>query len=133
MNNKSIGERIRRRREELKLTQTDVADMIGIAQASYNKFEKGQIKNIVNDHFEAIATALQTDIYSFLPSYSFLEDKAKVLEDDMNARYEKLLSDKNVEIEKLERAIRDKDEIISLMRENTTLLRQELERLQSKQ
>jgi len=133
MNNKSIGERIRRRREEMGLTQTDVAGMIGITQASYNKFENGQVKNIVNKHFEAIATALQTDIYSFLPSYCFLEDKARMLEEDMTARYEKMLADRDAEIGKLERTIRDKDEIISLMRDKTSLLRQELERLQPKQ
>ena len=52
----SIGKRIKERRKELKLTQVQLSEMIGIAQQSLQKIENGTTKNPRN--IQALANAL---------------------------------------------------------------------------
>ena len=53
----SIGNRIKERRKELKLTQVKLSEMIGIAQQSLQKIENGTTKNPRN--IQALANALE--------------------------------------------------------------------------
>ncbi|GAA79262.1 MULTISPECIES: LexA family transcriptional regulator [unclassified Pseudoalteromonas] len=53
----SIGNRIKERRKELKLTQVKLSEMIGIAQQSLQKIENGTTKNPRN--IQALAEALE--------------------------------------------------------------------------
>ncbi|TMP70434.1 XRE family transcriptional regulator [Pseudoalteromonas sp. S1609] len=53
----SIGNRIKERRKELKLTQVKLSEMIGIAQQSLQKIENGTTKNPRN--IQALAKALE--------------------------------------------------------------------------
>lgn len=55
-----IGERIRQRRESLGITQTALADRVGISKQNLYKYETGIIANIPSDRVEAIAAALDT-------------------------------------------------------------------------
>ena len=59
-----IGERIRNRRIQLNISQTDLAYMISSTKQNVYKYENGIITNIPSDKIEAIALALQTT-----PSY----------------------------------------------------------------
>lgn len=52
------GERIRTRREQLGLSQTSLADMIGESKQTVYKYESGIISNIPSDKVEAIAEVL---------------------------------------------------------------------------
>lgn len=54
------GERIRSRREELGIGQTDLAKKVGISKQSLYKYEKDIITNIPTDVVERLATALDT-------------------------------------------------------------------------
>ena len=52
------GERIKMRREQLGITQTALADMIGESKQTIYKYESGVVSNIPSDKIEAIANAL---------------------------------------------------------------------------
>ncbi len=54
------GERIKRRREELTLTQTQLAEAIGSTKQNLYKYENDIISNIPSDKVEALAHALKT-------------------------------------------------------------------------
>lgn len=60
----SIGKRIKRLRESLKLTQEDVADKVGVAIQTIYKYENEIVTNIPLDKLEKIASVLNTS-----PSY----------------------------------------------------------------
>lgn len=55
-----IGERIKHRREELGIAQTQLAEQIGSSKQNLYKYENGIIANIPADKIEAIAKALHT-------------------------------------------------------------------------
>jgi len=126
MNSKEIGQRIKNLRIALHLSQEAVADMVGIKQVSYCKYETGET-HIFARHLEAIATALGTDIPGLLTSYDF-SDKVRVLEDDIKARYDLLLEDERTKVRKLEQTVRDKETIIGLMQDKISFLQKELEK-----
>ncbi len=54
------GERIKARRRELGMTQTDLATALGTTKQNIYKYETGVITNIPSDKIEAMAKALQT-------------------------------------------------------------------------
>ena len=55
------GERIRLRREQLGITQTQLAEAIGSTKQNVYKYENNVISNIPSDKIEAIAAVLQTE------------------------------------------------------------------------
>ena len=55
------GERIRLRREQLGMTQTQLAEAIGSTKQNIYKYENDIISNIPSDKMESIAAALRTD------------------------------------------------------------------------
>lgn len=56
---KTFGERLRERREELGLTQVEVAEKIGVTAATYCRYETGVLNNIFLDKVIRIAEALK--------------------------------------------------------------------------
>ncbi len=60
MDNKQLGARIRQRRQELGLTQGDVAAAIGVAVSTVQRYETGAIDKLKMPVLDAIARALQT-------------------------------------------------------------------------
>ncbi len=61
-----IGERIRQKREEMKISQYAVAYCIGMSQAAYSKIERGETEVKVS-HLYQIATVLKISVYDLLP------------------------------------------------------------------
>lgn len=55
----NIGERIKDRRTELRLTLEEVAKRAGVGKATICRYEKGVILNIPSDRIERIAKALR--------------------------------------------------------------------------
>lgn len=55
----NIGQRIKDRRNELRLTLDDVAKTAGVGKATVCRYEKGEIMNIPSDRIEKIAKALR--------------------------------------------------------------------------
>ena len=56
----TTGDRIRKRREELGMSQVELASKIGVDKASVGRYEKGQIEKIPYMTFIKILIALQT-------------------------------------------------------------------------
>lgn len=61
MGNKRIGARIEQRRKELGLTLDDIAQEIGVAKSTVQRYEKGTIEKIKLPVMEAIARALNVN------------------------------------------------------------------------
>ncbi len=64
---KSIGDRIRRRREYIKLRQEDVAEKLSMSQANYGKIENGKVGISASD------LGRLANILGVLPSYLYGE------------------------------------------------------------
>ena len=60
------GQRIKKRREELSIQQTELARRVGITKHTLYKYENDIITNIPSDNLEKIAKALDVS-----PSYIF--------------------------------------------------------------
>ena len=50
---------IKNRREELGLTQKDVADYVGVSEATISRWESGEIKNFRRDKIRSLAQILK--------------------------------------------------------------------------
>lgn len=61
MGNKDIGLRLEQRRKELGLTLDDVAQEIGVAKSTIQRYEKGNIEKIKLPVIEAISRVLQVN------------------------------------------------------------------------
>lgn len=68
---KLLGERIKKRREELKLNQGELASKLQIGRTSVSNIEAGRQQPPLNVLYE-ICNALDIDIQSILPTYSEL-------------------------------------------------------------
>lgn len=62
----SIGELIRNRRIELKLTLEEVGDMVGVSKSTVKKWEDGYISNMKRDKIALLARALQIQPVSLI-------------------------------------------------------------------
>ncbi|WP_054277933.1 helix-turn-helix domain-containing protein [Clostridioides difficile] len=59
--NKKIGKRIKETRENIGLTLKDVADRVGVATSTIQRYEKGEISQLKLPVLESIAKALNVD------------------------------------------------------------------------
>lgn len=75
----SLGERIRSRRLEMKLTQRQLAAKCGVTEATINRYESGDIKNPSMDIIRLLTEALRTE-----PNYLMGWDDVPI---DNEARY----------------------------------------------
>lgn len=62
----NIGELIRNRRLELKLTLEQVGDMVGVSKSTVKKWEDGFISNMKRDKIALLANALQIQPVSLI-------------------------------------------------------------------
>ena len=59
MKENSIGKKLRDRRIELSLTQRDVANHVGVTEATVSRWESGEIDNMRRDKIASLAKVLQ--------------------------------------------------------------------------
>jgi HTH-type transcriptional regulator, cell division transcriptional repressor len=57
--NVEVSDRIRNRRAELHLTLYDIAEKVGVSEATVQRYESGKIKNIRQDKIAKLSAALQ--------------------------------------------------------------------------
>ena len=57
----SLGDRIRARREQLNMTQAQLADKIGVKIATISRYESGSIPNPPQERLAALIDALKVD------------------------------------------------------------------------
>lgn len=61
MNNKEIGNRIKSRRKELKFTLQEIADKVGVASSTIQRYESGSISQLKLPVLESIAKAINVN------------------------------------------------------------------------
>ena len=59
MEKENIGELLRKRRNELSLTQRQVANQVGVTEATVSRWESGDIDNMRRDKIASLANALK--------------------------------------------------------------------------
>ena len=125
MDDATIKNNLEKKRNELGLSQTEMARRLEISLNAYRKLEKGKTR-ILNEHVEKFAektgTSVAELVNGFEPRNSAMvglndvkenyDKKLRVLEDG----YIKEIAMLKTEIERLNDKIKDKDEIISMNR-----------------
>ncbi|WPP47960.1 helix-turn-helix domain-containing protein [Catalinimonas niigatensis] len=114
---KSLGELIRKRRAELGLSQTGLAQKLDITQGQMGKIERGEV-SITIDRLRELSTLLKTSLINFL-----IESSYDTITDDLRTKY-KLYSDHLTQHQKKffeSEVIYLRDELDSLKRENSAL------------
>lgn len=88
----TVGDRIRKKRENLKISQKELADKIKIKKQTMNKYEMNIITNIPSDKIEELAKILECS-----PAYLMgWEDESSNLPEhtyNLNSKEELLLTD----------------------------------------
>lgn len=59
MEKNSVGKKLRERRSELSITQKQVADYVGVTEATVSRWESGEIDNMRRDKIARLASVLQ--------------------------------------------------------------------------
>lgn len=59
MEKQSVGELLRKRREELSLTQRQIANEVGVTESTVSRWESGDIDNMRRDKIARLANALK--------------------------------------------------------------------------
>lgn len=62
-----MGEKIKKRREELKMSQDELAEKAGISRQTVSAIETGKYENVMIGTLKAIARALSCELDFFLP------------------------------------------------------------------
>ncbi|HBN02180.1 MAG TPA: hypothetical protein DD383_06185 [Rikenellaceae bacterium] len=125
MDDATIKSNLEKKRNELGLSQTEMARRLEISLNAYRKLEKGKTR-ILNEHVEKFAEKTGTSVAELVNGFEPIsslsvglndikenyDKKFRVLEEG----YIKEISMLREEIERLTEKIKDKDEIISINR-----------------
>lgn len=76
----SIGQRIKHRRKELKMSADELARRLGKDRSTIYRYEKGEIENLPLDILEPIAAALNTSP-AYLMGWEKVQKKNDILSD----------------------------------------------------
>ena len=91
----SIGDKIRHRRKELGLTQSELGQRVHKSSQVISNWERGYTTGIAPDDLLSLASALNTDIHFFIPAGQ--SAASFMIADSMTAVYEQpALSDKRL-------------------------------------
>lgn len=131
MDNNSVKENICHARKKNRITQTEMAERLGISRNSYRRIESGDTV-LVNGHIRQIADLLHTTEEELILGFKPVEDSGKL--DEMRIKYADKIKDmesgyeteiralKNTiasleeHIRLLEDLVRTKDEIINMLK-----------------
>ncbi len=78
MDNKEIGEIIRNRRENLNISQRELAKKLGVSKSTISRWETGQIDNMKTWMINMLASALYLPVGILLGTQEEIEDAALV-------------------------------------------------------
>lgn len=92
MDDRSIKENIRRRREELGLTQDEVAGLLNIDRTTYRNLEMGSTR-MLNSHLSLLSQALGTSVYGLLSGTFTTGTPDFATFDDVTTLYRRKISD----------------------------------------
>lgn len=94
-----MGSRIKKRREELKINQSDLGDSVDIGRSSIANIEKGRQKPPLSVIYK-ICKALDIEVHFVLPTYIEIEELVKAEDDNsLKIYYEKYNLNENLQRE----------------------------------
>jgi transcriptional regulator with XRE-family HTH domain len=120
MDNTSIKENIRKIRKQRKMTQEEMAHLLGISVTAYRDLERGNT-SIMNAHLLKIAELLETSSEELVLGYRPVQMPGKKLEDVQAEYSEKVMSlEKEIDylrklVKSLEETIVTKNQIIEML------------------
>ena len=119
MDDATIKNNLEKKRNELGLSQTEMARRLEISLNAYRKLEKGKTR-ILNEHVgkfaEKTGTSVAELVNGFEPISSATERINDIKERDLEDGYIKTIASLKADIERLNERLQDKDEIISMNR-----------------
>ena len=111
MDNTSIKENIRKIRKERKMTQEDMAHLLGISVTAYRDLERGNT-SIMNAHVLRIAELLETSTEELVLGYRPVQMPGKKLE-EMQTEYSEKIAALETEIEYLRKLVKTLEEAVA--------------------
>ena len=111
MDNTSIKENIRKIRKQRKMTQEDMAHLLGISVTAYRDLERGNT-SIMNAHVLKIAELLETSTEEVVLGYRPVQVPGKRLE-EMQAEYSDKIDALETEIEYLRKLVKSLEEALA--------------------
>lgn len=111
MDNTSIKENIRNIRKGRKMTQEEMADMLGISITAYRDLERGNT-SIMNSHVLRLAELLNTSTEEIVLGYRPVQMPGKKLE-EMKAEYSDRIAELEKENEYLKKLVKSLEETIA--------------------
>ncbi len=111
MDNTSIKENIRRIRKERRMTQEEMADMLGISITAYRDLERGST-SIMNGNVLRLAELLNTSTEEIVLGYRPIQMPGKKLE-EMQAEYSARIENLEKENEYLRKLVKSLEETIA--------------------
>lgn len=111
MDNTSIKENIRKIRKQRKLTQEDVAHLLGISVTAYRDLERGNT-SIMNAHVLKIAEFLETSTEEIVLGYRPMQMPGRKLE-EIQAEYSERIAALETENAYLKKLVKSLDETIT--------------------
>lgn len=111
MDNTSIKENIRKIRKQRKMTQEDMAHLLGISVTAYRDLERGNT-SIMNAHVLKIAELLETSTEEVVLGYRPVQMPGKRLE-EMQAEYSDKINALETEIEYLRKLVKSLEETLA--------------------
>lgn len=121
MTSESIKEIIRRKREEKRFTQHEMAEKLGISRTSYRNIEEGSTR-LFCDKLQDIAEILETSIEELLTGQNTSDISGQLLKEENNCReklktltdyYEERIRNLNETLSIKDNAIRTQNDIIN--------------------
>ena len=110
MDNTSIKENIRKFRKERKMTQEEMAHLLGISVTAYRDLERGNT-SIMNAHVLRIAELLDTSTEELVLGYRPVQMPGKKLE-EMQIEYSEKITALETEIEYLRKLVKSLEEAL---------------------
>ena len=111
MDNTSIKEIIRKIRKERRMTQEEMADMLGISITAYRDLERGST-SIMNGNVLRLAELLNTSTEEIVLGYRPIQMPGKKLE-EMQAEYSARIENLEKENEYLRKLVKSLEETIA--------------------
>ncbi|MBR5103850.1 MAG: helix-turn-helix transcriptional regulator [Bacteroidales bacterium] len=111
MDNTSIKENIRKIRKERKMTQEEMADMLGISITAYRDLERGGT-SIMNGNVLRLAELLNTSTEEIVLGYRPIQMPGRKLE-EMKAEYSARIESLEKENEYLRKLVKSLEETIA--------------------
>ena len=132
MDNSIVKQNIITRRKELKLTQAEMAERLGMSRNAYRSIERGETK-LINGNIDRIAAILDNSAEELVLGYTPLQNEEKTLEEMKKDLYSKSrnrekeydeqinmlklqISSLESKVSLLEDLVRTKDEIIAMLK-----------------